>query len=115
MRSTHMTLAAGTTGSSKIFGKHKDSSSSHMFSSTFRGGKNSMKDGHQRNDVFSRTMRLNNDSALRVPADGSSGVQSRDVSLKKLKPKFGHTSKINQESRTSEMKDGTNQGSNQIS
>ena len=46
MRSTHMTLAAGTTGSSKIFGKHKESSSSHMFSSTFRGGKNSMKDGH---------------------------------------------------------------------
>ena len=60
-------------------------------------------------------MRLNNDSALRVPADGSSGVQSREVSLKKLKPKFGHTSKINQESRTSEMKDGTNQGSNQTS
>lgn len=75
MRSTHMTLAAATTGSSNNFGfKHKDSESSNIFSSTFRGGKNSLKDANYRNDAFSRTLRLNNDSALKVPADGSSGA-----------------------------------------
>jgi hypothetical protein len=115
MRSTHMTLAAATTGSTNNFGsKHKDSASSNMFSSTFRGGKNSLRDNF-RHDSLSRTMRLNNDSALRVPADTTSAAHSRDVSLKKLKPRFGQTSKINQESRTSDVKDGANQGSHQTS
>jgi hypothetical protein len=88
MRSTHMTLAAHTTGSSAAFGsKHKESTSSNMFSSTFNKGKNSLRDNF-RHDSLSRTMRLNNDSALKVP-EPSSGANSRDTSLKKLKPRFG--------------------------
>ena len=69
-----MTLAAATTGSSNNFGsKHKNSVSSNMFSSTFRGEKNSIKDNF-RNEAMSRTMRLNNDSALKVQTGASSGA-----------------------------------------